>query len=73
MNANGEVIGINTVKINAEAVEGIGYAIPLSGIIKDLLENLMNKETRTKVSEAQRGYLGIAGFDVTKKAPKCIT
>ena len=69
LNANGEVIGINTVKINAEAVEGIGYAIPLSDI-KDLLENLMNKETRTKVSEAQRGYLGIAGFDVTEESAK---
>lgn len=69
LNANGEVIGINTVKINAEAVEGIGYAIPLSDI-KDLLENLMNKETRTKVSEAQRGYLGITGFDVTEESAK---
>ena len=69
LNANGEVIGINTVKINAEAVEGIGYAIPLSDI-KDLLENLMNKETRTKVSDAQRGYLGIAGFDVTEESAK---
>lgn len=69
LNANGEVIGINTVKINAEAVEGIGYAIPLSDI-KGLLENLMNKETRTKVSEAQRGYLGIAGLDVTEESAK---
>lgn len=69
LNANGEVIGINTVKINAEAVEGIGYAIPLSDI-KDLLENLMNKETRTKVSEAQRGYLGITGLDVTEESAK---
>ena len=69
LNANGEVIGINTVKINAEAVEGIGYAIPLSDI-EDLLENLMNKETRTKVSEAQRGYLGITGLDVTEESAK---
>lgn len=69
LNANGEVIGINTVKINAEAVEGIGYAIPLSDI-KGLLENLMNKETRTKVPEAQRGYLGITGFDVTEESAK---
>lgn len=67
LNANGEVIGINTVKINAEAVEGIGYAIPLSDI-GELLENLMNKETRTKVADAERGYLGITGFDVTEES-----
>lgn len=67
LNANGEVIGINTVKINAEAVEGIGYAIPLSDI-SELLENLMNKETRTIVDEEHRGYLGITGFDVTEES-----
>ena len=69
LNANGEVVGVNTVKINMEAVEGIGYAIPLSDI-SDLLEVLMNKETRTKVDEDQRGYLGITGFDVTEESAK---
>ena len=69
LNANGEVVGVNTVKINMEAVEGIGYAIPLSDI-KDLLEVLMNKETRTKVDESQRGYIGITGFDVTEESAK---
>ena len=67
LNANGEVVGVNTVKINMEAVEGIGYAIPLSDI-SDLLEVLMNKETRTKVEENQRGYIGITGFDVTEES-----
>ena len=32
MNAKGEVIGINTVKVNADAVEGMGYAIPISDV-----------------------------------------
>lgn len=67
LNANGEVIGINTVKINSQVVEGIGYAIPLTDI-DDLLQNLMNKKTRMKVPEAQRGYLGITGLDVKQES-----
>ena len=66
LNINGEVIGINSVKINASEVEGMGFAIPISDTT-DIIENLMNKETRSKVSEAERGYLGIKGYDVTEE------
>lgn len=64
LNANGEVIGINSAKINSSAVEGMGFAIPISDA-SDVIENLMNKETRSKVAENERGYLGIKGYDVT--------
>ncbi len=63
LNANGEVIGINTAKVSADAVEGMGYAIPISDVT-DILNELMNKETRTKVPEAQRGSIGIYGRTV---------
>lgn len=69
LNANGEVIGINTAKITEEiqsGAEGMGFAIQISDI-EELLENLMNKETRTKVSDAERGYLGITGVDVNEQ------
>ncbi|MFV0363862.1 MAG: S1C family serine protease [Suipraeoptans sp.] len=64
LNANGEVIGINTVKASGEAVEGMGYAIPITDA-GDIITELMNKETRTKVSESERGVIGIKGVDVT--------
>ena len=64
LNANGEVIGINSAKIATETVEGIGYAIPVSDV-SDLITNLMNQKTKTKVAEAERGYIGIKGVDVT--------
>lgn len=64
LNANGEVIGINTAKVATDTVEGMGYAIPISSV-SDIIENLMNQETKTKVSEAERGQLGIQGVDVT--------
>lgn len=64
LNANGEVIGINSAKIAQEQVEGIGYAIPISDA-SDIITNLMNQETKTKVAEEERGYIGIKGVDVT--------
>ena len=36
INSNGEVIGINTVKINAEGVEGLGFSIPINEAIAKL-------------------------------------
>lgn len=67
LNANGEVIGINTVKVNADAVEGMGYAIPISDVT-EVMNDLMNRQTRTKVDEAQRGTLGIIGTDVNAQS-----
>lgn len=67
LNANGEVIGINTVKIAVNEVEGIGYAIPISDV-SDMVTKLMNRETRSKVSEEEQGYLGIEGVDVTSSS-----
>ena len=64
VNASGEVIGINTAKIKDESVEGMGYAIPISDVL-DVLKDLMNKETRTKVPEAERGTIGIEILNVT--------
>ena len=66
LNANGELIGINTAKVNANAVEGLGYAIPISDATS-VIENLMNRETRTKVDESEQGFLGIEGYDVTSE------
>ena len=64
LNANGKVVGINTAKVATDTVEGMGYAIPISSV-SDIIENLMNQETKTKVSEAEQGQLGIQGVDVT--------
>ena len=44
----------------------MGFAIPISSV-KDIISDLETKETRTKVSEDERGYLGISGFDVDEQ------
>ncbi|WP_051563158.1 S1C family serine protease [Butyrivibrio sp. LB2008] len=64
LNIQGEVIGINSNKIGGEAVEGMGYAIPISAA-KPKIEELMNQETKKKVTNENRGYLGIKGVTVT--------
>lgn len=64
LNANGQVVGINTAKINSSVAEGMGYAIPISDA-SDIITSLMNQETKTKVSEEEQGYLGITGVDVS--------
>lgn len=64
LNIKGEVIGINSVKNGGEAVEGMGYAIPItsaSPIIADMLE----RQTRNKVAEEDMGYIGIELQEVT--------
>lgn len=64
LNARGEVIGINTAKLSQNAVEGMGYAIPISDMT-EAVETLMNRETKELVLEEDRGYLGIQGLSVS--------
>ena len=63
VNRQGEFIGINVAKASqsgtsSASVEGMGYAIPISQV-KDIINDLMNKETKTPVAEDDRGYVGI--------------
>lgn len=59
INTFGEIIGINTIKI--ESAEGIGFAVPIN-IIKPIIESLI--ETGT----FEEAYIGIFAYDkeVTK-------
>ncbi len=66
LNIKGEVIGINSNKIGGSAVEGMGYAIPISAA-SPIIAELMLKETKSKVAEEERGYLGISGISVTQE------
>lgn len=63
INENGELIGINSAKYSDTDVEGMGFAIPISSV-KELIEELMNKEPMVEVEESKMGYLGITPADV---------
>ncbi|MCR5704296.1 MAG: trypsin-like peptidase domain-containing protein [Eubacterium sp.] len=72
LNGSGEVIGINVAKYSSggngssASIEGMGFAIPISSV-KEIIGNLETLETRQKVKEEERGYLGINGSDVSEE------
>ena len=69
VNANGELVAINSAKYSSTSVEGMGYAIPINEV-QDLIENLSKRATRTKVDEASQGYLGIQGQNIDEEMSK---
>ncbi|MBE5967590.1 MAG: trypsin-like serine protease [Lachnospiraceae bacterium] len=62
LNAEGEVIGINTVKYADNKVEGMGFAIPISKAVP-IINELMSREI---LKEEEQGYLGIGGNEITE-------
>lgn len=61
LNADGQVIAINSAKFSDTQVEGMGYAIPISTAIP-IINELISREA---VSDDEASYLGIAGIDVS--------
>lgn len=61
LDAQGRVIGINSVKYASEEVESMGYAIPITYAVP-IINDLMSKED---IPEEEQAYLGITGQDVT--------
>lgn len=64
LNMKGQLIGINESKYADTAVEGMGYAIPIS-TATPILSNLMSRETRYKVDAENASYLGISCKDIS--------
>ena len=67
LNMKGEVVGINSAKLASTEVEGMGYAIAISGVT-DILQNLMNETSRDKLDDSEHGVLGIKGSSVSSEA-----
>ncbi len=65
INMSGEVIGINSSKIGGTAVEGMGYAIPISSVT-DIINELMDHQTKIPIAEEDMGYIGITLQEVTE-------
>ena len=63
LNMKGELIGINVSKSSGNAVEGMGYAIPIAKA-EPVLDSLMSRETRFKVDESQAAYIGVTCMNV---------
>ena len=63
VNSQGQVIGINTLKVSSTGVEGIGFAIPINSTT-DVINQL---KTYKKV---KRPYIGISGRDLNEATAK---
>ncbi|ELK47428.1 PDZ domain-containing protein [Bacillus sp. SB49] len=59
INLQGEVIGINSMKIAKAEVEGIGFSIPMD-VAKPVIEDLESK------GQVERPYMGVSLQDVTQ-------
>ena len=57
VNSDGNVIGINTLKLSGTGIEGIGFAIPINSTT-DITSQLI------QYSKVKRPYIGISGIDL---------
>ena len=57
VNTQGQVIGINTLKVSATGVEGMGFAIPVNSAVP-IYEQLI------QYNKVKRPYIGIGGRDL---------
>lgn len=63
VNADGKVIGINTLKLSGSGVEGIGFAIPINSTL-DVIDDLI------EYNKVLRPYIGITGIDLDNSMVK---
>lgn len=63
VNSQGQVIGINTLKLQGNGIEGMGFAIPINST-QDITSQLI------QYSKVKRPYIGITGMDLDEKTAK---
>ncbi len=63
VNSQGQVIGINTLKVASTGVEGIGFAIPINSTT-NVIDQLKTNQT------VKRPYIGISGRDLDETTAK---
>lgn len=63
VNSEGKVIGINTLKLTGDDIEGIGFAIPINSTT-DITSQLI------EYSKVKRPYIGLTGMDLDEETAK---
>ena len=58
INLKGELIGINVAKSSGNAIEGMGYAIPIN-VANEVIDTMSKKKDREEIPESEQGWLGI--------------
>ena len=63
VNSEGKVIGVNTLKLTGDGVEGMGFAIPINSTT-DITSQLI------QYSKVKRPYIGITGMELDSETAK---
>lgn len=63
VNAEGKVIGVNTLKLSGTGVEGIGFAIPINSTL-DITDDLI------EYNKVLRPYIGLTTIDLSESLAK---
>lgn len=63
VNSEGQVIGVNTLKLQGDGIEGMGFAIPINST-EDVTSQLI------EYSKVRRPYIGITGMDLDEETAK---
>ena len=63
VNSEGKVIGVNTLKLTGNDVEGMGFAIPINSTT-DITSQLI------QYSKVRRPYIGVTGMDLDAETAK---
>ena len=63
VNSEGNVIGVNTLKLSGTGIEGMGFAIPINSTT-DITSQLI------QYSKVKRPYIGISGMDLDEQTAK---
>ncbi len=71
LNLKGELIGINVAKSSGNAIEGMGYAIPIN-VAADVIETMSKRRDRESIPEAEQGQLGITARNIDSQTAESL-
>lgn len=63
LNMKGQLIGINSNKLDGSSIESMGYAIPID-TARPIIEKLIEKKALEELPAEQQSYFGINGYTV---------
>ena len=71
INLQGELIGINVAKSSGNAIEGMGYAIPIN-VAGEVIETMSKRRDREEIPEEEQGQLGINARNIDSQTAKSL-
>lgn len=71
LNLKGELIGINVAKSSGNAIEGMGYAIPIN-VAAEVIETMSKRKDRETIPENEQGQLGITARNIDSQTAESL-